>query len=123
MRYISRHMQEFVIGTLLLLVTVLLVNPFGIVMLDMTAMAILTLLIVLYIAFAALIWREHAADERESLHRFAQARVAYLTGTGVLLLGIIVQSLQYTLDPWLPAALGMMVLGKIAAHVYYQWYC
>ena len=73
-----------------------------------------------YIGFALLMWREKAEDERQEAHRAYAARVAYLAGTGVLVLGIIyeVLKLHTTVDPLLIVTLTVMVVAKYVALQY-----
>ncbi len=73
---------------------------------------LLVLLTVLFGFFAVYLWRETPEDEREGLHALQAGRTSFLTGAGLLTVGIVVQSLQHTLDIWLPVVLGGMVLAK-----------
>ena len=109
-------------GAVVLLSLILLLNPFDILMLSMGAMMVLTLFVVAVFAFAAFVWREQAHDEREALLVGRAGRVAYLSGAGILTLGIILETLSRSLDIWLPIALGGMVLTKMAMSAYYQLY-
>lgn len=71
-----------------------------------------------FIAFALWLWREGGADEREDLHRMLIGRAAYLVGSGVLLAGIVVQSVAGSVDRWLVFALIGMVLTKVAGSIW-----
>lgn len=74
---------------------------------------VITLFFLGYISFTLLVWRETAHDEREHAHRAYAARVAYLAGTGVLVIGIIYQALTiHVVDPWLVLTLTIMVCAK-----------
>lgn len=75
-------------------------------------------LVVVFALFASFIWRENAHDEREGLHRMIAGRVAFIVGSGVMVLGIIVQSIKHNLDPWLVFILGVMILAKIGGIIY-----
>jgi hypothetical protein len=66
--------------------------------------------------FAALIWREKPADEREILLSQKAGRIAFLVGTSVLVIGIVYEELHHSLDPWLIYALVFMILGKIIGY-------
>jgi hypothetical protein len=44
--------------------------------------------------------------------------MAYLVGSAVLLIGIVVGELGRVLDPWLILALALMVMAKVAALIY-----
>ena len=83
----------------------------------MVMMMVLGLLIVFSI-FAALIWRENAKDEREGFHRMMADRFAFIAGTSILILGMIVQSFQHKVDFWLVLTLGIMILAKTISIVY-----
>jgi len=72
-----------------------------------------------YIGFALLMWKEKAEDERQEAHRAYAARVAYLAGTGVLVLGIIYEVLAlHAVDPLLILTLTVMVVAKYGALQY-----
>jgi hypothetical protein len=105
--------QEIGIAVALLALLVFFLNPLGLWMPDALVMMMALGLVVVFAVFAGFIWREHTRDERELLHRMIAGRVAYLVGAGVLVVGIVLQSLSHTLDPWLILTLGAMVLAKI----------
>lgn len=71
-----------------------------------------------FVAFALWVWREGSNDEREELHRMMAGRASYLVGSGVLIAGIIVESLAGDVDRWLVYALIGMVLTKMAGSVW-----
>jgi hypothetical protein len=74
--------------------------------------------VVFFIAFATFLWKEKSGDEREEFHRLFADRIAYLIGSGVLLLGIVIGELAHALDSWLVFALAAMVLAKVFALIY-----
>ena len=84
----------------------------------MLAMTLSTLLLVLFSIFAVFVWKEHAVDEREQLHKLLAGRTAFLIGSGLLSIAILYQSLAHTFDPWLPATLGAMILTKLLGIVW-----
>lgn len=98
----------------------LLGDPFDFFMLDMTMMLVVALFAAAFLTFGALVWLENADDERAQAHRAHVGHIAYLSGAAVLAVGIVVEALNHTLDPWLPAALGVMVLVKLGARLYYE---
>lgn len=112
---------ELLVSALLVIVAVLLVNPFHFWMPDMAHMAILGCLLVVFAALATFILRERAVDERETAHRMLAGRSAFLLGSFVLVLGIATQTFQDALDPWLVGALVIMVVAKIATRIYVDW--
>lgn len=112
--------SEWVLGTAIAAALVLLINPFSFWMPSAAVLALSMLLAVLVIGFAVFIWRERPRDEREVQYGQRAARVSYFIGGGVLLLAIVAQSLMHMLDPWLPAALGAMVLAKLVASAWWR---
>jgi hypothetical protein len=109
---------EMVSAGVLIILTVLLLNPFDFWMPDMLLMAMLTFTLVTFSAFATFVLRESVGDEREVLHRMLAGRVAFLTGSFLLTVGIVVQALNHSVDYWLVVALVGMVLSKLMARIY-----
>ena len=97
---------------------ILLANPYMFWMPSTLHMAILAFFIIAFALFSAFIWREHAADERENLHRFIVGRYAFLTITTVLVIGITIQTINHTLDIWLVTALVVGILAKVIGGMY-----
>ena len=111
-------LQEISISLILIVLLGLFLNPFGFWMPDALVMMIILGLIVVFAIFSGFMWKERAQDEREALHRMLAGRVAYLIGTGILMLGIIVQSSRHEIDSWLVFTLGAMILAKIFGVIY-----
>ncbi len=101
------------IGLIIILGTLL--NPFKMGMSSSLHMALTILLALLAIAFIAFGWKELPADEREAHHRNKAGRIGYLAGTAILSAGIVFQSIEHAVDPWLIAGLGVMVLMKLVS--------
>jgi len=95
-----------------------LANPFGFWMPTMTHMLVLAAAVGVFGAFSVFVLMERAGDERENEHRHSAGRTAFLAGGAVLIIGIIVQTLAHTLDPWLVWALLAMVAAKSVARLY-----
>lgn len=93
-------------------------NPFNIFMSDATAMAIACILLIVVAVFVAIVWREHASDEREVVHLATAGRIAFLVGVAVVTTGVVAQSFVHAVDPWLVGALVAMVLAKIGARAW-----
>jgi heme O synthase-like polyprenyltransferase len=110
--------KELLVGLGLLILLFIIFNPWNMFMPGYVVMSFLIGAIVLYIAFVTFLWRENHGDEREQFHRLFADRIAYLVGSALLLLGIVVGELQHTLDPWLIYALAFMVIAKIAGLIY-----
>lgn len=95
-----------------------LANPFDLWMPEMTHMFVLAVAVAVFGAFSVFVLMERAGDERENEHRHSAGRAAFLAGGAVLIVGIIIQTLAHTLDPWLVWALLAMVAAKSIARVY-----
>lgn len=110
--------DEIIISISFLIILMLFLNPLGLWMPTTLTYMMLVGLIVVFAIFVSFLWKERAYDEREELHRRISARVGYITGMSVLMLGIIVESIISHSDPWLIIVLGAMVFGKIAGQLY-----
>lgn len=116
----NSNKAQIIIGILVLISLFLLTNPFGLLMLDTITMLITAVFAVAILTFVALIWGEGTADERESVHRGAADRVASLVGSGLLGFLITLGAVKHQLDPQLTLVLGVMVVAKLAARIYYH---
>lgn len=95
-----------------------LFNPWNIFMPTSLQMIILAALVVLFGTFANFIWRENGGDERERLHRMFSDRLAFLTGSGILLVCVIVGEFYGQLNPWILLTLAAMIVAKVAGLIY-----
>ncbi len=109
---------EVVVSLVLVVLTVLLLNPLHFWMPNMMHMMMLALTLVVFAFFAVFILREKVLDERDAAHRMLSGRVAFITGSTLLTIGIVVQSLQDAVDVWLVIVLVTMVLSKLITRVY-----
>lgn len=112
------YLGEMIISLTLIILTILLLNPFHFWMPNQLHMLMIAGLVIAFIFFSVFIWKEKSADEREQMHKASAGRWAYLIGSAVLVVGIVIQSLNHTLDPWLIIALVGMVFAKIAGFIY-----
>lgn len=112
--------KEIFVSLVFVVLLILFLNPFNFWMPNELLMMMIIGLAVVFAVYAGFIWRENAKDERETLHRMLAGRMAYLVGTGILVLGIIVQSFRHELDSWLIFTLGSMILAKIFGIIYGQ---
>lgn len=101
-----------------IVLAIFVINPFHIWMPTMTHIAILAALVVMFGIMSVFVLQERAEDERDNAHRMVAGRTAYLSGAGVLLMGIVIQSIEEQLDPWLVVALLAMVFGKMFSRLY-----
>lgn len=114
----NSFIQEIIVSLVLIMLLILLLNPFHFWMPDAFLMMMIVGLIVVFALFAGLIWKENARDERENLHRMLAGRIAFLAGSASLVIGIIFQSFKHELDFWLVFTLSVMILAKIIGLIY-----
>lgn len=112
----NHKISEYLVPILMVIALFTLVWPIST---DHTmVMASQGILLAGFIVLALWVWRETSADEREDHHRLVIGRWAYLVGSGILITGIVAQSIRGTVDPWLAWALMGMVLSKVIGSVY-----
>ncbi len=123
MQFLSRLFSEKVVVGILVFLLICFVNPFDFWMTDAVHMTILGGIVAVFAAFAVLLWRERAIDEREQLHRFIAARFAYIASATLLLLGTVIQAFSHKIDPWIPSILAGMVFAKVAGRFFARRQC
>ena len=116
----KHNFTHMVTALLLVVLLVLLTDPFMLWMPALGAMALLLCATILVCVWAGFVMYEKAGDERETMHRMHAGRVAYLAGIAVLTLALVVQGLSHHIDPWIAGALGMMVLAKLIARIFFE---
>jgi putative flippase GtrA len=114
------NLPHIIVALLVVLFLVLLTDPFMYWMPPMAGMAALVLACVSLLVWAGFVTYESASDEREAMHRMNAGRVAYLAGVSVLTLALLVQGLAHAIDPWVALALGVMVIAKVGARIFYD---
>ena len=113
----KNNLKETIVTVALIVVAILLLNPFHFWMPDMMVMSMLAITLALFGIFASFILRERSVDEREDQHKSLAGRNAFLAGSGILTLGIVVQGYTHTVDPWLVFTLiGMVTVKLITRH-------
>jgi len=100
------------------IIAIIFLNPGHLAMPDTVNSLLILGFIIAFLTFAAFVIKEKSSDERETLHILKAGRLSYLTGVGVLVLGIIFQTLKHDVDPWLVLAICAMVLSKILSRIY-----
>ena len=111
--------KELIIPAVVVLLTIAFLDPFMVLMPEMLLYSLLALLFIVFVGFALLIFKETAEDEREDTHRAFAGRIAYIVGSGVLVLGIMYQVLiLHEVDPILVIALALMTVAKYAGVAY-----
>lgn len=111
-------MKEILVAVLLVLIAILLLNPFHFWMPNMVTVAILLCFLVLAAIFASFVLRETKTDERDLIHRSLAGRNAYLFGSAILILAILIQGYQHSVDPWLVMTLLVMVVAKVGTRIW-----
>lgn len=114
----KRNIIEILFAGILIILAVLILNPFNFWMPGMVHLVILACVVAVSGALAGLFYRESANDERESSHRMLADRVGFLLGASVLVVGIVYEGLSDAVDPWLVVALVVMVVAKILTRLY-----
>lgn len=114
----KNNLSEIFTTLLLILIAVLLLNPFDFWMPDMMVVGMLVLTLVLFGIFASFILREKTVDERDAEHETLAGRNAFLAGSALLILGIVVEGYTHTVDPWLVVSLVVMIVAKIATRIW-----
>jgi cobalamin synthase len=114
----KNNLKETIVTIALLVIAVLLLNPFEFWMPDMVVMCMLATALVLFAIFASFVLREKALDERDELHKSLAGRNAFLVGAGIIMIGILVQGYVHAVDPWLVYALIGMIVVKIATRIW-----
>ena len=97
----------------LVFVILLMLNPWHVWVHNFMTTIVVGLLVLLFGIFSIFISRESGGDEREYSHRLLAGRAAFFAGGVVLLVGIVVQGIQSSPDPWLVVTLAVMVFVKI----------
>ncbi len=114
----KNNLKESIVTVGLVITAVLLLNPFHFWMPDMMVMSMLAIILVLFAIFASFILREKTIDERDTQHRTLAGRNAFLAGSAVLILGILVQGYSHKVDEWLIVALIFMIVAKIGTRIW-----
>ncbi len=111
---------EVIIGIVLLGILGIFLNPTHLLMPDSVNMLLILGLIIGFLGFIGLVWREHASDEREAIHIGKAGRFSFFSGAAVLVIGIVIQAMQHDIDPWLLYALSVMVLAKLISRTFHN---
>ncbi len=114
----NNFVGEIIISLVLIGLLVFFINPLDLLMPQPLHPFMVPFLVVLFIIFAALLWKETPGDEREQLHKFIASRFAYFAVITTLIIGVIVQSFKGEIDPWLVIAICLALLAKILGLIY-----
>lgn len=112
---------EMILSVLLVVLVLCFLDPFMVLMPTGLVHGLLGALVILFVIFLGFVWKERPEDEREQLHTMIAGRIGYLVGVGVLVFGLVLETLTAHPDPWLVVALAGMVLGKLGGLMYSTW--
>ncbi|MCA9363990.1 hypothetical protein KC727_02115 [Candidatus Kaiserbacteria bacterium] len=106
-------MKQYLVPVVVVILALMFLDPFMIVMPEMLFYIGSGIFFVAFALYAATVWNEQVADEREYAHRAYAGRVAYLVGATVAVIGILYQALVlHSVDPVLVILLLAMIIGK-----------
>jgi|SRR3989344_1595332 len=114
----NTFVSEVLLSISLIALLGLIWNASNMSMTDRSMMMVLVILVIIFSLFSGFVWKESARDEREDLHRLLAGRFAFLAGSAVLVIGIIIQTVNHTLDFWLVLTLSVMLVSKMMALIY-----
>lgn len=114
----KNNFKESLVTLVLIVTAILLLNPFDFWMPDMMVMGMLVVILVFFAILASFILKEKSLDERDDLHRTLAGRNAFLVGSAIIIIGIIVQGYNHSVDGWLVATLIVMVATKIGTRIW-----
>lgn len=114
----NKFIGEISISLALIGLLVFFINPLGLFMPNSLHPFMVPFLIVLFIIFAGFIWKETPGDEREQMHKFIASRFAYFAIVATLITGVILQSFNGGIDPWIVVAICVGLLAKIVGLIY-----
>lgn len=121
--HMAHNTLHIVLAVVLVGLLIALTDPFMYWMPQALAMAALIIATALVALWAGMMLRERGGDEREAHHRMIAGRAGFLAGIVVLTTALVVQGFTHTIDPWIPLTIGVMVVGKLGARLYSDWYC
>lgn len=114
----NNFIQESSTALILILLLLIVLNPFHVWMPSMMHMIVISIIVIVFALFASFILKERVVDERDAVHRMLAGRAGFLTGSALLIIGIIVESIQGKIDSWMISALVGMIIAKIVTRIY-----
>ncbi len=110
--------KELVLAFISIAFTAILLSTRNVSMSGTTQTMLITLFTIAVLAYGAFVFNERPADEREYELSLITSKYAYLVGAGIITVGIVVQTIDHSLGPWLPITLAGMVIAKSMAHFF-----
>jgi len=114
----NNFLGEAIISFSLIGLLVFFINPLDLLMPQPLHPFMAPFLVVLFILFAGLLWKESPGDERTQLHKFIASRFAYFAVITTLIIGVILQSFKGEVDPFLVIGICIALLAKIVGLMY-----
>lgn len=114
----NNFIGEIIISFSLIGLLVFFMNPLNLFMPQTLHPFMVPFLVVLFIIFAGLLWKETPGDERKQLHKFIASRFAYFSVIATLMVGVVTQSFKGEIDPWMIIAICIALLAKIFGRIY-----
>ena len=105
-------LEIFAAIALMLITASFFVFPFLHMPMQFTSFFVIALILI-FVGFAALVWKEKPADEREAYIQNKLGRISFLVGICTLIFSISFQAIKGEVDPWLIFVLCAMLLSKI----------
>ncbi len=118
----GKAMFERIVAIVLIVLLVLIGNPFTFWMPSMMLVSVLVVIAALVFVWAGFIFTETASDEREEWHRTHAGRAAYLSAAAVLTTALVYQGFTQKIDFWIPLTLAVMIVSKLFARFYADTY-
>jgi uncharacterized membrane protein YiaA len=101
-------------------IAILFLNPTHLTMPDSFQTTLILSVIIAFLFFAAVLWREKPEDERDQSHIIHAGRLSYIIGVGLVVVGILLQAVKHEVDAWLVITLCDMVLSKFLSRLYFR---
>lgn len=114
----SKEIKSIIVAALIIPTLILVINPGGLWMPDMVQMTLAVVFLILFSVFAVFVMGERTNDEREQLHKLLAGHTAFLIGSALLAIAVLVQAMNHDIDPWLVVALGGMILTKLIGMIW-----
>ncbi len=111
---------EILISLALIGLLVFFINPLDLLMPQSLHPLMVPFLVVFFIIFTGLLWKESPGDEREQFHKFIASRFAYFAIIATLIVGVVLQSFKGEVDPFLIIGICIALLAKILGRIYGQ---
>lgn len=114
----KNNIKEIILTLAIIFIAILLLNPFHFWMPNMIVICMLASILALFGLLAGLVLREKSQDERDDVHKGLAGRNAFLVGSFVIIVGIVIQGYMHEVDTWLVLALTAMIITKVITRIW-----